>query len=384
MRILLIGEYSRLHNSLKEGLTALGHEVTLVSDGDGFKRYPSDFSIAPSPKGMLNIIRQGLFRVFKYDISGLERGLRFKSLLPKLKGYDVVQLINEAPVKTLPSFEIYLIRKLMAQNGKAFLLCCGIDYTVVTYMLGKEPCYSVMNPYFENRGMHEYSYMLEYISKGRKKVHDFLYDRIAGVIASDMDYYLPLKNNPKLLGLLPNPVNIEKLNYNELVITDKIVVFLGINRINYNQKGIAFFEKALETLQLKYPDRVEIIISENLPYNEYIQLYDKAHILLDQVYAYDQGYNALEAMAKGKVVFTGAEKEFMEHYGLTEKVAVNALPNVEALVAELSFLIENPQEIIAIGKRAKAFIQKEHDHIEVAKKYIDIWKDYKSLILFSP
>jgi hypothetical protein len=44
MRILLLGEYSRLHNSLKEGLTELGHEVILVSNGDGFKGYPADFS----------------------------------------------------------------------------------------------------------------------------------------------------------------------------------------------------------------------------------------------------------------------------------------------------------------------------------------------------
>ena len=45
MRILLIGEYSRLHNSLKEGLLHLGHDVTLVGDGDDFKNYPVDYSI---------------------------------------------------------------------------------------------------------------------------------------------------------------------------------------------------------------------------------------------------------------------------------------------------------------------------------------------------
>jgi len=35
MKILLIGEYSRLHNSLKEGLEKNGHNVTLVGSGDG-------------------------------------------------------------------------------------------------------------------------------------------------------------------------------------------------------------------------------------------------------------------------------------------------------------------------------------------------------------
>jgi glycosyltransferase involved in cell wall biosynthesis len=79
-------------------------------------------------------------------------------------------------------------------------------------------------------------------------------------------------------------------------------------------------------------------------------------------------------MAKGKVVFTGAEKEFEEYYNLTDKVAINALPNVASLVNELSFLIENPNEIQAIGKRARTFLVKEHDYIKVAEKYIDIWK----------
>ena len=45
MKILLLGEYSRLHNSLKEGLVALGHEVIIVGCGDKFKKFPVDYSI---------------------------------------------------------------------------------------------------------------------------------------------------------------------------------------------------------------------------------------------------------------------------------------------------------------------------------------------------
>ncbi|RWW92088.1 glycosyltransferase [Flavobacterium cerinum] len=376
MRILLIGEYSRLHNSLKEGLLALGHEVILISDGDGFKQYPSDFLITPKTlsKGFLNIPRQIIFRIFKYDIAQLERGMRFYKLLPKLKNYDVVQLINEAPIKTSKPFEKYLLNKIIKQNKKTFLLCCGMDYTVVKYMADKKPRYSIMDPFFKDISLiKEYRIMFEYISKGHKKLHDFLYSKITGVIASDMDYYVPLLGNSKFMGLIPNPINISKLEYNEPVINGPIIIFMGINRWIYNQKGIPYFEKALTIVKAKYQEKIEIVIAESLPYNDYIKLYSKAHILLDQVYAYDQGYNALEAMAKGKVVFTGAEKEFMEHYNLIERVAINALPDVDYLVNELSLLIENPDEIIAISKRTRAFIEKEHEHIVVAKKYIEKW-----------
>jgi glycosyltransferase involved in cell wall biosynthesis len=194
-----------------------------------------------------------------------------------------------------------------------------------------------------------------------------------GVIASDVDYHIPLKNHSKYLGLISNPIIIDDFPKEDIKIEDKIVIFHGINKINYYKKGNDFFEKALLIIKTKYPNKVEIIVAESLPYKNYIKLYNKAHIVLDQVFALDQGYNALEAMAKGKVVFTGAEKEFEKYYKINEKVAINALPNVDYLVTELTYLIENPDEIIEIGKRARNFIEREHDYKIIAQKYIDIW-----------
>ena len=40
MKILLLGEYSNVHNTLAKGLRELGHKVTVASDGDGWKDYP--------------------------------------------------------------------------------------------------------------------------------------------------------------------------------------------------------------------------------------------------------------------------------------------------------------------------------------------------------
>jgi glycosyltransferase involved in cell wall biosynthesis len=184
-----------------------------------------------------------------------------------------------------------------------------------------------------------------------------------------------MKGNPCYLGMIPNPIN---LSTNELVSKNKpqkIAIFLGINRNTYFTKGIVFFEQALQLISEKYGDLIEITISENLPYQEYIEKYNACHILLDQVYGFDQGYNALEAMAKGKVVFTGAEKEFYEYYKLDEKVAINALPSVESIVIELSKLIENPKEIDAIGLRARAFVAKHHDHQVTANQYLKLWSN---------
>ena len=378
MRIALIGEFSRLHNSLKEGLVALGHEVVLFNNGDSFKNYPADYSNRAfwCESKLGNIPRQIIYRITKFDISKIERGIRFYFHLNKLKNFDVVQLINEAPIQTIQKFEFYLLKKIFNQNKKVFLLCCGVDYLVMMNMLKKKERYFIMNPYFEGipEAIVQYDFMFDYLTKTHQKIHHFLYKNIIVVIASDLDYVSSLIENPKYIGMIPNPINTSEIGYKPLVIHDKINIFLGINAGNSYSKGVLYFKEALKIIQEKYKDKVNITITTNIPYKDYIKIYNDCHILLDQVYSYDQGYNALEAMKKGKVVFTGAETEFLEYYNLEEdEVAINALPDVDYLVAKLSFLIENPTRITEIGKNAIEFVKNEHDYIKIAEKYLEKW-----------
>ena len=376
MKILLVGEYSRLHNSLKEGLVTLGHEVCIVSAGDGFKDYPSDIKLKRKyHSGVSKKIKVGLYRIFGIDISSISIKKQFLKHKNHLQGFDVVQLINESPLGIAPKHEKQIIQFLNKNNSKLFLLSCGADYMSIKYAFDKKLRYSILDPYLTKRKTEiQKSHRLKYLSSSYKSLHQFIYGIIQGVIVSDMDYHLPLKNNPKYLGLIPNPINTECLTYPSISISNKIIIFLGINRSNYLSKGINYFEKALDIIQKKHPEKVEIKIVENLPYSEYISTYNKAHILLDQVLSYDQGYNALEAMAKGKVVFTGAEKEFEAFYKLDKTVAINALPNVDYLVEQLEKLILQPELISEIGNNAKAFIEEHHYYKKIAKKYLETWE----------
>ncbi len=244
-------------------------------------------------------------------------------------------------------------------------------------MLQQKDRYSVMNPYFENipEAKKQYDYFFDFVDKPHQKIHKYLYNNICGVIASDLDYVRPLSGNKKYLGIIANPINTDKITVIENKVSEKINIFLGINTGNSFKKGIPFFEKAIALIQEKYPNKVEVTITKDIPYSEYQKHFEKAHILLDQVYCFDQGYNALEAMARGKVVFTGAETEFLNEYHLQEnEVAINALPDVAYLVEKLSYLIENPSEIERISKNAIQFLQKEHHYITQAQKYLEVWK----------
>lgn len=378
MKILLIGEYSRLHNSLKEGLEALGHKAIIIGTGDGFKNYNVDYSIAStiiSGNKFLKKINNGVYKLTGVNIENAERALRFYRLLPKLKGYDHVQLVNSDALETFPALQQWLYKKLFKQNKSVSLLVCGDDYPIVNYLLANKLKYSILSPYLLDLKLKkQFSYTLKYSTKPYKKLFEWLHERAGIIITSDIDYQIAMDGSGYKSVLIPNPVNIDKIAFKPLDINNKIVIFLGINRHSYLKKGLNFFEQALDIIRKNYAGKAEIIVTENIPYKEYIKLYDKAHILLDMVYAYDQGYNALEAMAAGKVVFTGAETEFMQHYSLTERVAVNALPDAEDIAKELCYLIENPDEIKAIGRRARAFIEKEHNYINVAGKYLASWK----------
>ena len=377
MKILLLGEYSRLHNSLKEGLVSLGHEVTIVASGDDFKKYDTDYTIDSRFFSRFWFIRKAknlVYKITSIDLEKIERAVRFYFLLPKLKGFHHVQLINSDAIETYPFLARFLYKKTFKNIESRSLLVCGDETPVIDYLLKKELKYSVLTPYFENATLRkQFEFPLKYRTKRYRKTFDWLHKNCNALIASDLDYKIPLEAMEYKTHFIPNPINTDTIEFKKLEINTKVVLFLGINRGSSIKKGISFFEKALTLIKEKYNDKVEIIITENVPYHQYISLYNKAHILLDQVYAYDQGYNALEAMAKGKVVFTGAENEFTKQYNLTERVAVNALPDVDSLVNELSFLIENPEEIIAIGKRARTFIEKEHHYIKIAEKYVEAW-----------
>lgn len=130
MKILLIGEYSNVHATLAEGLRALGHQVTVVSDGDSWKNYPRDIDVSR--------------KVGK--VGGILLMARLYALLPRLKGYDIVQLINpmffELKAERLFFFYDYLRR----HNKKVYLGAFGMDwYWVHTCSYDKPLRYSDFN-----------------------------------------------------------------------------------------------------------------------------------------------------------------------------------------------------------------------------------------------
>ncbi len=377
MKIVLIGEYNRTHRNIKKGLEALGHDAVVIALTDGFKKVDVDIEIKNYYSSFFpKKFRILLFKLFKIDLLGLSVKRQLQSKEKHLLNYDIIQYVNEAPFFIDSKNHLKIFKWISSlSKGKSYLLSCGLDYPSVLFAKHKKFRYSILTPFFEgkvNKG--DLSLGLSYLDKKHVTLHDHIYNNIEGVISNDIDYHLPLKDHKKYLGMIPHAIDLSELKYKTPIIGDKIIIFHGINIHNYYKKGNDIFEEALKIVKIKYAHKIEIITTKNLPYKEYISCFDKAHILLDQVYAYDHGYNALEAMAKGKVVFTGAEKEWLDYYHLEENtIAFNALPNPRLIANKLEWLLRNPKKIIEISKNARKFVEENHDHIECAKKYLDIW-----------
>lgn len=107
MRILLLGEYSNFHNTLKAGLEKNGHEVLLAGRKDGFKGYPVDIDFDPVlfSKTLFRKVKNFIFLILKIDISTLEIVYTFYRNRKQLKGFDIVQIINEFPIRSTPFIE---------------------------------------------------------------------------------------------------------------------------------------------------------------------------------------------------------------------------------------------------------------------------------------
>ena len=379
MKILLLGEYSNLHNSLKQALINMGHEVLLVCNADGFKKYETDILIKSHLEDYLlfKLIARLFVRIFKINIFEIEIYLRAKKIVNKLQGFDVVQLINENSFKTSPLLEIKLLKQIFKNNNKVFLLSCGVDSVSVKYAMSKKLKYSILTPLFENASLKKkYKPILKYERENYLALGKFVQENVNGIISSDLDYHIPYFNKKKYLGMIPNPINIQKIKYYGINKSKKLSILHAINSRNKIKKGNKFFEEALKIIDKKFKSKINIITTYNLTYKEHLENLKKCDILLDMVYAYDQGYNALEAMAMGKIVFTGAEEEWLKLYNIKEDTAViNAVPNTIRIIEKLVWLIENPKMLKSISANARKFIEKNHDFEKIAAKYIKTWEN---------
>lgn len=374
MKILLLGEYSNVHWTLAEGLRSLGHSVTVVSDGDGWKDYPRDINLK---RGPLNSHRSTLNYLF--DLA---------KTWPRLRGYDIVQIINpvflDLRAERIWPFYQYLRR----HNGRVFMGAFGIDhYWVRVGMDCKTFRYSDFNIGSQLRDYPFMHTMIEDWLNGPKgELNQRIADDCDGIITGLYEYemcYRPFF--PDKTRFIPFPINRSAITPAVTVPSDTpeglqnafsegkpLTFFIGIQKDRSYYKGTDIMLVALERLQHDFgEDRVKIIRVENVPFATYQRLMNSSHVLLDQLYSYTPAMNGLLAMAKGLILVGGGEEEQYQLLGENQlRPIINVQPTDQDVYDQIAQrLLSGREDIHQLQLDSIEYIRRHHDHLKVARQY---------------
>lgn len=374
MKILLLGDYSNVHATLAEGLRALGHDVVVASDGDGWKDYPRDVDLKRFGRVGSHSLWQRIL-----DASYI---LRLKWLFARrFRGFDVVQIINPVFLPLRAERILPYYRTLRAQNKKMYMCAYGMDHYWVKAGLDCTTFrYSDFNIGSKVRDeLPENEFFVRDWLHGPKGVlnHQIAAD-CDGIPAGLYEYwasyhrYLPQEHQHKLC-YIPFPIKCSERKVISRDASERVHFFIGIQRMRSAYKGTDIMLRALERLEKERPDEVVVHKVESVPFEEYKRLMDSSDVILDQLYSYTPAMNALQAMSQGLVVVGGAEPEYYELQGDDMKPVINVLPDEDDVYAKLCWIVDHREELPRLKRDSRAFVSKYHDHIEVAKQYLRFW-----------
>lgn len=360
MKILLFGEYSNVHATLARGLRERGHQVTVVSDGDGWKNYPRDIDITRKGTDALSTLRY-LWRIYR--------------LMPQLKGFDVVQIINPMMLELKAERQMWAYRQLRCNNRRMVMGAFGMDHYWV-----QTACDCTTFRYSDfNIG----SQLRDYPQAETEK-RDWLHGAKAMLnqtIAEDCDaivtglYEYDACYRPRFAAkthFIPMPIDLPAENecaplYKE---GERIRIFIGIQNTRSIYKGTDIMLRALRRIEGEFGERVEVRVCENVPFDEYQRLVGSSHVLLDQLYSYTPAMNALMAMSKRMIVVGGGEPE---NYAILHEDELRPIINVEPkeddVYDKLRDLIIHPERIAMLQMQSREYIARHHERGKVAEEY---------------
>lgn len=352
MKILLLGDYSNLHVYLAKELRRRGHSVTLVSDGGAYMKTETDIELKRGP---------GFWGTFKYVYKLL-------SYLPSWTGYDVVQLINPS-IFFLKSNKLRIIYDILKKNNKSvFLTLCGDDHFFVKdcmesdlfrfseYRIGSE-----LTEYVKDNP----SRSLVYLNQDFAEYTSHIYSTIDGAMSALPEYDMSARHHmdPEKILFTNLPIQLDSLEFKELDLEGPVKILVGMKGNKETQKGTDKMLKICKNLEKELPGVCEVRAVKNLSLSDYLDEVRKSHIVIDQLYSYSPGMNALQTMALGRITASGGQPEFYEYLGESSHpiFCLSPLEDDETIKQRLKDLILDKKRIKKMSKEGRKFVEKYND-----------------------
>ena len=368
MKILFVGDASNMHNCLAQALRDLGHTAIVASNGSHWMNTHRDIDLKRRP---------GKVGAVKYV-------LKLLSSLRQMRDFDVVETCGQVFFDLKPSKVRWAFDWLKRHNRCMLLGAIGTDYVYFTtcrdgktyrysdYMVGDKPSPFVLSQeYIDKReDLWGAPFMQEH--------SDYLLERYDGAISCLWEYqacYEPIFGNRLAYGGIP----IDTANIDPITIDrepEKVKFFIGIQRDRNVLKGTDLLLEAARRTVDRYPNLCELTVVESIPYEEYIDLCRKSHVILDQLYSYTPATNALLAMARGLVAVSGAEPEYYDLIGEHDnQPIINVSPlRVGDIDSKLEWLVQNKQLLPNLSRRSREFVVKHNDSHVVARRHMEFYE----------
>ena len=362
MNILLIGEYSRIHWTLAYALRELGHKVDVLSNDNLWHSSSNYVSMINNPTN---------WGIIKHTFNLLK-------VLPQLRGYDVVQLINPYFYEIKEELLLYVYQYLRKNNKKIFLGGFGNDFYWVSECMNNSSFrysdFYVNNIYrdtIDNRMA-----ITNWIHGYRGKLNRIIANDCNGIITGFYESYAAYNSHfPNKTTYIPYP--IESITQPQYPSPDmeKVKFYITMQRHREELKGKDELYRALYTLQYMHPQECEITKTVCTLYDEFEHLMDGCDVMMEQLYSYSPGISALHAMSKGIVVVGGAEEEYYNLLGEKKlRPIINVRPEGNDIYEKLDDLLANKNKIAQLSTESVSFIRKHHSPINVAKRCLEFWE----------
>lgn len=364
MKILMIGDYSNLHAYLAKELKRRGHEVTLVSDKGAYMKTEADIELRRKP---------GLWGTIGYVYKIL-------SLLPSFVGYDVVQLINPS-IMFLKCNKLRIIYDILKKNNKSvFLTLCGDDHFFVKdcvetdlfrfseYRIGKEKTeYVKQIPLNESVAL----------SKPFANYTSHVYDTVDGAMSvlPEYDMSARLHMDPDKILFTKLPVQLDSLEFEELNLNGPVKILVAMKGNKEIQKGTSKLLDICKSIEDELPAVCEVRAVKNLPLSDYLEEIRKSHIVIDQLYSYSPGMNALQTMAMGRISASGGQPEYYDYIGESNHpiFCLSPLEDDETIKNRLKSLILDKNRLKQMSEDGRRLVEKHHDVKNIAPLFEQHW-----------
>ena len=365
MKILLLGEASFVHSTLRKGFEALGHDVTLVSAGCIWD-CPRDIDISRN-------MRWG-------KLSGLKVIWTILKNLNVFIGNDIVQMNDFHTISLKLGWNELFFKFIKRFNKKVVRGCWGDDIVVLDAQANGVLAYSDTHigtkaiNVEENKWRIEEQHLPEFVSCCR-----YVNSHADAFAACLYEYYVCYNRDEyrSRLHYLPLPIEIpEAKDISVKGAQWPIKVLVGIQKRRDFIKGASIIGNLVERIAAENPDKVEVIRVYDVPYIEYCKMLDEADVLVDQLYSYTPAMNSLAAMARGTVVIGGGEEEYYEFIEEKElRPIINVRPHQDEY--NLNVLREallTPGRISQMSRESAAFVRKHHYYLKVSRQYIEMFE----------